>query len=38
VIPTGDTWCIVEATTSVDSETETRTTWIVVGIGDPKFR
>lgn len=38
VIPTGDTWCIVEATTTIESETETRTTWTVVGIGDPKFR
>lgn len=33
-----DTWCIVEATTSIESETETRTTWTVVGIGDPRFR
>src|SRR5690606_19125003 len=38
VIPGGDTWCIVSATTSIVSETETRTAWTVVGIGDPKFR
>ena len=38
VISAGDTWCVVSATTSIVSETETRTTWVVVGIGDPKFR
>jgi len=38
VIPTGDTWCIVSESTEVFSATETRTTWDVVGIGDPKFR
>jgi hypothetical protein len=38
VIPSGDTWCIVSETTSVFSATQTRTTWNIVGIGDPKLR
>lgn len=38
VIPAGDTWCIVSETTDIASATETRTTWAVVGVGDPKFR
>ncbi|GAA1059215.1 hypothetical protein [Agromyces bracchium] len=38
VIPSGHTWCIVQETTGVYSATEMRTTWSVVGIGDPKMR
>lgn len=38
VIPANHTWCIVSETTGIDSATQTRTTWNVVGIGDPKFR
>ncbi|WP_438854276.1 hypothetical protein [Agromyces sp. M3QZ16-3] len=38
VIPSGHTWCIVQETTSIYSATEMRTTWSVVGIGDPKMR
>ncbi len=38
VIPTGDTWCVVSASTDLVGEGEIRTTWNVVGIGDPKFR
>jgi len=38
VIPAGDTWCIVSETTGVFSATQTRTTWNIVGIGDPKLR
>ncbi|HKX76063.1 MAG TPA: hypothetical protein VJR05_11825, partial [Acidimicrobiia bacterium] len=37
-IPSGHTWCIVSETTVIHSTTQTRTTWEVVGIGDPKFR
>ncbi|MGR0220770.1 hypothetical protein [Agromyces sp. ZXT2-6] len=38
VIPAGDTWCIVSEGTTIASATETRTTWNIVGIGDPKLR
>ncbi|WP_400994592.1 hypothetical protein [Agromyces sp. GXQ0307] len=38
VIPSGHTWCIVQETTGIYSATEMRTTWSVVGIGDPKMR
>lgn len=38
VIPAGHTWCVVQSTTSMVSATEMRTTWSVVGVGDPKFR
>lgn len=38
VIPAGDTWCIVSESTGIVSATQTRTTWNVVGIGDPKMR
>lgn len=38
VIPTGHTWCIVAESTGIVSATQTRTTWEVVGIGDPRFQ
>jgi hypothetical protein len=38
VIPSGDTWCIVSESTGIESATQTRTTWNVVGVGDPKMR
>jgi hypothetical protein len=38
VIPAGDTWCIVSEATGIESATQTRTTWNVVGVGDPKMR
>jgi hypothetical protein len=38
VIPAGDTWCIVSEATGIVSATQTRTTWNVVGVGDPKLR
>lgn len=38
VIPEGHTWCVVEANTAIVSPTKMRTTWSVVGVGDPKFR
>lgn len=38
VIPAGDTWCIVSEGTGIVSATQTRTTWNVVGIGDPIMR
>ncbi|BDZ53970.1 hypothetical protein GCM10025870_10430 [Agromyces marinus] len=38
VIPAGDTWCIVSESTAIVSATQIRTTWNVVGIGDPKMR
>jgi len=38
VIPFGHTWCIVGEGTRIFSATQTRTTWDVVGIGDPKMR
>lgn len=38
VIPAGDTWCIVSEGTAIESATQTRTTWNVVGIGDPIMR
>jgi hypothetical protein len=37
VIPTGHTWCIVSESTGIFSATQTRTTWDVVGVGDPKM-
>jgi hypothetical protein len=37
VIPAGDTWCIVSESTGIESATQTRTTWDVVGVGDPKM-
>lgn len=38
VIPAGDTWCIVSEATGIESATQTRTTWNIVGLGDPKLR
>lgn len=38
VIPTGDTWCVVGSNTVGVGSGQIRTTWNVVGIGDPKFR
>ena len=38
VIPSGHTWCIVSESTGIVSPTQTRTTWDVVGIGDPKMQ
>lgn len=38
VIPTGHTWCIVGASTELAGVDQVRTTWDVVGVGDPKFR
>ncbi|MBM7503876.1 hypothetical protein ACFPER_10340 [Agromyces aurantiacus] len=38
VIPSGDTWCIVSEGTAIASATQTRTTWNIVGVGDPKMR
>ncbi|GAA1055166.1 hypothetical protein GCM10017608_20180 [Agromyces luteolus] len=38
VIPFGHTWCIVQESTGIHSATQIRTTWDVVGIGDPKMR
>jgi len=38
VIPAGHTWCIVNESTGIESATQTRTTWAVVGVGDPKMR
>lgn len=38
VIPAGDTWCIVSEATGIESATQTRTAWDVVGVGDPKMR
>lgn len=38
VIPSGDTWCIVSESTGIESATQTRTTWFVVGVGDPLMR
>ena len=38
VIPAGHTWCVVAESTGIVSETQTRTTWTVVGVGDPRFQ
>ena len=38
VIPAGHTWCIVSESTGIESATQTRTTWGVVGVGDPKMQ
>ncbi|WP_256842352.1 hypothetical protein [Ornithinimicrobium cryptoxanthini] len=38
VIPAGDTWCVVSESTDLVGGGNIRTTWNVVGIGDPKFR
>ncbi|MEI5582489.1 MULTISPECIES: hypothetical protein [unclassified Agromyces] len=38
VIPAGHTWCIVAESTGIASATQTRTTWEIVGVGDPKMR
>lgn len=38
VIPSGHTWCVVDSSTDLAGDGQMRTTWNVVGIGDPKFR
>lgn len=37
-MPIGESWCIVEVTTVIDSATKTSTTWTLYGIGDPLKR
>jgi hypothetical protein len=37
-IPTGESWCIVEVTTTIESSMQTSTTWLIYGIGDPLNR